>query len=1098
METAAFFSSPPVADENRRRSWLGFIDASLGNRLDSPAVSTASPFAPSGFFALRTPLLPLSVAMEWSDGLSAARAAESLDSAIAADRQTLRTRLAGYVKRAEVREALFVASPSLEESVDVWLQDPDSDRGQRAERSLVRYFLRMASRPTPFGLFAGCSVGRLATETRLWIPRVLDCRRHTRLDMGYVSALSDTLARDAALRLAFTYRPNSSLYRVAGGVRYVASRVNGGRSFHLVAVEPSEALDATLARAESGALIEGLATALVERGVSRADADEYIAELIDNQILVPDSGARITGDDPALALVKELQARPEASRQACVLADVADDLAGIDAAGLGVSPGRYRAVAAKLESLGQAIDRSRLFQVDLVKPAGDLVLGRAVVDEIAVGVELLRLLARPTQDDPLSRFREKFLARYDAREVALVEALDEEAGIGFDGATETSPLLNGLTFPPDRSDSVRWGAREDVMLRLLAEAAREGRDAVVLTDAIVKQLAVSDPQPLPAAFAVMASLAARSEKALARGEFRIALGGVHGPSGALLLGRFCHADEALRGCVNDHLRAEEALDPEATFAEIVHLPEGRLGNLLQRPVLREHEIVYLGRSGAVHERQISITDLMVSVVDDQVVLRSARLGRRVFPRLTTAHNYDGASLGIYRFLCALQTQGVVTRAAWDWGPLSSAPFLPRVTRGRLVLSRARWRVARDEIQRLRAADTVARFREAQAWRTNRRLPQWVVLADGDNTLLIDLTNILALESFVHLVKDRDEIFLEELLPGPDELCTYSAEGGFTHEMVVPFITAPRTAAARQAPLSTGSVPPIVRSFPPWSEWLYLKVYTGTATADEVLRDAIGPVVRKLARSNAADRWFFVRYDDPAHHLRVRFHGTPTTLRRTVWPALQKELQPFLPDRRIWRLALDTYEREVERYGGPEGIELAEALFHADSDLALDILDQLAPGDRGLDQRWRLTLRGIDLLLVSFGMDLAAKQTVIAQARSTFEREFRVDRTLRRQIGARFRLERGALARLLSWTPETGDSLAPGCRALAARSTRLRGIVDELLAQERAGRLSRPLNQWVASVVHMHVNRLVRGLPRQHEFVLYEFLARLYASEAHRD
>ena len=49
------------------------------------------------------------------------------------------------------------------------------------------------------------------------------------------------------------------------------------------------------------------------------------------------------------------------------------------------------------------------------------------------------------------------------------------------------------------------------------------------------------------------------------------------------------------------------------------------------------------------------------------------LGRRVIPRLTSAHNYDAGSLGVYRFLCALQGQGVAAGLAWDWGPLGRAP-----------------------------------------------------------------------------------------------------------------------------------------------------------------------------------------------------------------------------------------------------------------------------------------------------------------------------------------------------------------------------------------------------------------------------------------
>ena len=82
------------------------------------------------------------------------------------------------------------------------------------------------------------------------------------------------------------------------------------------------------------------------------------------------------------------------------------------------------------------------------------------------------------------------------------------------------------------------------------------------------------------------------------------------------------------------------------------------------------------------------------------------------------------------------------------------------------------------------------------------------------------------------------------------------------------------------------------------------------------------------QSGAADGWFFVRYGDPDWHLRVRFHGEPARLHAEVLPALQAAAAPLLDDGRVWRLQLDTYEREVERYGGPEGVALAERLFEA--------------------------------------------------------------------------------------------------------------------------------------------------------------------------
>src|SRR5262249_46659212 len=141
--------------------------------------------------------------------------------------------------------------------------------------------------------------------------------------------------------------------------------------------------------------------------------------------------------------------------------------------------------------------------------------------------------------------------------------------------------------------------------------------------------------PLPDAFAVLARIVAPSEEAIARGAYRVRLDTAVGPSGAMMLGRFC-ADEAIRREVERHLRAEEEHRPEAVFAEIAPPPHGRSGNLVVRPTLRRTEIPYLGRSGAAAEQQIPAGDLEVSIAGDRIVLWSRRLDREIVPRLTSA------------------------------------------------------------------------------------------------------------------------------------------------------------------------------------------------------------------------------------------------------------------------------------------------------------------------------------------------------------------------------------------------------------------------------------------------------------------------------
>ena len=1062
-------------------------------------------FAPSGFFALRTPLLPVEEWRAWGDRLVAPQAdAAELEAALKVDRQHLRDQLCAVFARADVREALFLASPDLDEAFDVWRREPESKKGQRVEAALVRYFARMTGRATPFGLFAGASVGTVGEQTRLELAARAQYQRHTRLDMDYLSALTEALARAPELRARLRYRPNTSLYRSAGRMRYVETQLKDKlRAYQLVAVDDNEYLAATLERARAGATLAELAAALVEPEITQDEAESYLGELIDNQILVPELALPVTGDEAIHPLIEQLN--EAAPPMAAVLAQARDQLAALDAARLGAAPERYRALARALAELPTKAELPRLFQVDLVKPASaatPITLGRNVVDEIANGVRLLHRLA-PASETILAQFAKAFSARYEEREVSLVEALDDESGLGFPVTNGPgnggAPLLKGLAWAGASEMKVAWGARETLLLAKLSEALATGATEITLSTSELEKIAVKDPLPLPAAFDTMVALAAASDEALERGEFRLWLHGASGPSGARMLGRFCHADAQLHAQVAAHLRAEEAQQPDAVFAELVHLPEGRVGNVLARPVLRDYEIAYLGQSGAPLERQIPLTDLYVSVRQGRIVLRSARLGREVLPRLTTAHNLTTSSLSVYKFLGALQWQQTAGALGWDWGALAAAPFLPRVTSGRLILALARWRVLKAELEGFGKLSGAARFQAVQQWRAARRLPRLVALADGDNVLPVDLDNALSVESFVQLVKDRAEITLTESFPQPDELCARGPEGRFVHELIVPFVRVKDVASETREtqsplhPFTPSPLHPFTRRFAPGSEWLYAKLYCGATTVDRVLREVVAPLTRAAVEWGAVDRWFFIRYADPDWHLRLRWHGTPQRLRAEVLPALHAALEPLLEDGRLWRVQLETYEREVERYGGAAGIELAEQIFHADSEAALEIVEQLERGEAGADERWRLTLRGMDLLLDDLGFDLAAKLAVLQQARKSFAQEFRADERFIGQLGDRFRQERQSLTALLDPAREAESELAAGLQVLRRRSQRLAPICAEL----RAAELAAPLATLALSYLHMHANRLLRAAQRAQELVIYDFLARLYQSQTAR-
>lgn len=1057
--------------------------------------------APSGFFVLRTPLLPFTEVTAWGHGLQAPVVGEDpgvLAEAVATDRVQLRRRLEDVVTTPEFRDALFVASPSVAAAVDPWRKDPDSDKGRATERSLVSYFMRASARPTPFGLFAGCTTGTIGARTRLRLQASDRYRRHTRLDMDYLWTLAEVAERDPGLRGELEYRPNSSLYQIGDRLLFAEARPGrAGRSYRLVAVAATPYLMQTLTRARDGARLGTLAAALVDDDITRADAEEYITELADSQVLVADLRPQLTGAPPTGTLAATLGRYERSAHFARQLTAAADGLAALDADGIGVPPERYHAVASVLDGLPVSPEPARFVQVDLTKPAADVTLGTPVVADLLRGVEILHSLSRPGQHEGLRQFREQFTRRYETREVPLARALDEENGIGFERSSspssEAAPLLDGLPLRRRQDHSAPWTGRDTFLLDKLTRALAAGSTEITIGTAEATAVRDDDAPPLPDAFDVQAVLVTNGDPSPGRDDYQVVLHAVSGPSGARLLGRFAHADDELGQLVRAHLAAEEAIHPERVYAEVVHLPEGRVGNILCRPVLRGYEIPYLGRSGVSADRQLPLSDLLVSVRDERIVLRSRRLGCEIIPRLTTAHNHIGRGLGVYRFLCALQYQQVNPGIMWDWGPLGQAPFLPRVVSGRLILARARWNLGETELAAFREPAGASQFAAVQRLRERLRLPRYVALADGDNELLIDLDNVLSLETLAHEVRGRASLPLVEMLPGPDQLCAAGPEGPFTHQLIVPFVRSMNEPPTR--PAARHPAPPPPRSFPPGSEWLYVKLFTGTATADQVLP----PVARAVASSLAdggADQWFFLRYGDPDWHLRLRVHGAPDRLLHETLPVLHRVTAPLLESGQLWRVQLDTYEREVERYGGAAGIGLAERVFHADSDAVLAVVRQLT-GDAGAELRWRVALRGIDLLFDDLGLTLDQKRAIARRARRGYGSEFGADGAFSREVSRRYRLERASVEALLDPDLDPPPELTASLQALHQRSIVLAPVARDLRDLADTGRLSVDLPDLAMSLAHMHVNRMLRSAQRAQELVLYELLDRAYSSRAAR-
>jgi thiopeptide-type bacteriocin biosynthesis protein len=177
------------------------------------------------------------------------------------------------------------------------------------------------------------------------------------------------------------------------------------------------------------------------------------------------------------------------------------------------------------------------------------------------------------------------------------------------------------------------------------------------------------------------------------------------------------------------------------------------------------------------------------------------------------------------------------------------------------------------------------------------------------------------------------------------------------------------------------------------------------------------------------------------------------------------------------------------------MELCESLFHVDSDAVLEIVRGL-DGDAGAEIRWRLALHGIDRLLEDFGFDLPRKYVLLRESARFSAREFGFEGAAKESVLDKYRRERAAIERALAGAAADGAGL-PGAGAFQIRSERSQRLVARLRQLGAEGKLETPVHAIAGSLMHMHVNRILRSSARAQETILYQFLDRYYDSQLAR-
>lgn len=994
---------------------------------------------------------------------------------------------AGMIDDPAVRRAIAVASRTLAASAQRPARDARAQR--RRDASLLRYFLRMTSRPTPFGLCAGAALGRFGAHTDLRLADAPPVVR-SRPDMVVLHQAIDALEAQPAIRsgLAVVAHPAVTVRRgraTLGGIE--AQHTAAGAARISMRATPALRRVLELARQPIGWAELAAALCAATPGATLEKADGLLEELRRCGFLITDLRPPLTAADPFGHVVARLRAIASATDVAGRLAALQARLAAWDAAPAAAAAADFAALAAEVETALGVPFRTPL-QVDMRWPlAGDGV-NIAVGHEAARAAELLlRLTPFPSGLTPILAYREAFTARYGSdRDVPLLEMLDPDQGIGP---------------PPDPNDLVplRSPARDRMLIDIAARALHDRARVVELTGTMIATLQTWSPRraDAPASLDLYVAVAAASAQAIDAGDFAVVVGPNVGAAAAgRNLGRFAELLGTEGGAALRRIaRAEQRQRPDRVFAELIFPPErARTANVVTRPQTRDHQIGLRASAHPDGMRTIPLDELVVRVTAGRFALLWQAPGappRRVEVCAGHMLNHKRAP-ALCRFLADVGRDGMVQLNGFDWGVARDFPYLPRLQAGRVVLRLAQWRI--DPLHGdLAAADDVAFGAALARWRAHWNVPRHVFLGSGDgpsdHRLLLDLDDgaqAAILREEIGRLAAGGHVLLQEAYPAPDQAWLQGPGGGYVGELVVSLLRRSGEVASETVAPVSAPVPMAQRLRPPGSDWLYLKLYCDPAVEDALIGEAIADFAGALQARRQISGWSFLRYSDPAPHLRLRLHGRSGGLRREVMAQACDWAAGLMRDDLVAQFAVDTYEREVERYGGIAGMAAAERLYAADSRAVAALLalarDEALPFDR-----LALAAVSVDDLLAGVGLDTEARRALYQRHADA------AGPAAAREATEAYRVRKADLIALLRAPLLGGVRHAGPVRSILARRGRALAPIAATLADAAArGALGRDLPTLCASYAHLHCNRLL-GRDRAREQHVLALLLRVRKS-----
>lgn len=898
-------------------------------------------YGASGNFILRSPLLSREEGLYW----------ESIKS----DDEFLRKL---WDDRAII-ESLAIDSLNLYEAVSNYIKTGKGSVTAIAN-SCRKLIIRMSSRTTPFGLCSGVQVSKFGDKSILCRNATNRIQKCARVDIGWLYGIITSLENDHKNWGALQCHINPDLASIGNRLVIPSFKYEMQRKrFDENLSDISSIRHSTVIKhlqSQYGQKDFSLSELLnyLQASYPEITSDfciNFIKKLINLTLIVTELQVPSAVTDPLDYVICILKKRGIVRDLCFELSDIQQSIYEYNALPIGEGLDTYIMCVEKMKALYTMEGNGHYLRIDMYNLYSTSMVSRDVKEEVETFVNLMAQLNPLFKDnDQAAEYTRAFTEKYGREALVPVqELLDPDIGLG-------SPS-DYTEYAGNRIRNVQLISRFlDLLLSKKSVMNSSQSSCVNLTEEdLISFFGKSKADKGNRSFEL--AFYAYFDNQM-KDYLLVASPLIGSTSPFKSVGRFTYLlnDETL---INDWCQKEEQLAKDCSL-DLVVVQEasssGSVENLCFSKKLFSKELA-LSMNVNDMVNKVNLQDLYVTYSQEynKLMVYSAashKYVKFIFPNMLnpTLHSK------VVRLL-----QDIATPNSTDLffiqnlGYQSEYAYLPRIQFNKIVLSPARWRIQlKDFIRNEQKASFESFVEQFNVFVEQNAIPRLVTAGSFDRRLLLNLEAESSLKILFGMLKKGPIYLCEYLGCNTTENGPASVRPNYEMELVFPFFGSTEQTNADKAICSSSIQDPLAgtgltedvihravkaqdfpfrKFYPGQNGWWYFKFYYNSASADRLLAGTLSSFCTTVMQ-NGADKFFYLRYSDPKPHIRIRFHLTHNYL---SGEQLSSFLMSISQEKWIRDFKIDTYEREIERYGGSSLIENAESFFYYDSLYALSLL-----------------------------------------------------------------------------------------------------------------------------------------------------------------